>query len=113
MSDAIPVIRNLIIGLIALCIGFGCETDSQTELPSDEVLIELIMDLHQAEATMNRINHERQDSVALVVRERIATSYGISPETMDLWMETLQKSPEHMTVVYDSVIARYERQVTE
>lgn len=112
MSDFLRTTLSAIVGFTLLG-SIGCEPEPRAELPSDEVLIELIMDLHKAEATMNRINNERQDSVALIVRERIATSYGVSPETMDLWLENLQKSPEHMVVIYDSVIARYERQIAK
>lgn len=98
--------------MVAMCC-IGCETSGETKLPPDELLIELIMDLHRAEATMNRINNERQDSISLIIRDRIAQSYDVSPETMDLWLETLQKSPEHMITIYDSVIARLEREVVQ
>lgn len=87
----------------------ACEQRNETTLPTDEVLIELIYDLHLAEASMNRVHASRQDSVSDVLRERIASSYGISPEQMDTWLSELQQSPDHLNAVYDSVIARYER----
>lgn len=100
------------VRLVPLVIGMllgGCEQRSDVTLPTDEVLIELIYDLHLAEASMNRVHASRQDSVSDVLRERVAASYGISPEQMDAWLNTLQQSPEHLNTVYDSVIARYER----
>lgn len=95
----------LVMGMLLL----GCEQRSEGTLPTDGVLIDLIYDLHLAEASMNRVHASRQDSVSDVLRERIASSYGISPEQMDSWLSELQQSPDHLTTVYDSVIARYER----
>jgi hypothetical protein len=55
------------------------------------------------------VSEEKQDSVSDIVRARVAGSYGITPAEMDVWIETLQKSPDHLVVVYDSVVARLER----
>jgi nucleotidyltransferase/DNA polymerase involved in DNA repair len=87
----------------------GCEKRATESLPPDEVLISLIYDLHLAEASMTRVHVSVQDSIALILRERVATSYGITPDKMESWLEILQKSPDHLNVVYDSVIARFER----
>jgi hypothetical protein len=89
----------------------ACEDSSQARLPPDEVLVDLVYDLHVAEVSLIRVNIARQDSVAGVIRDRIAATHGISPQRMDTWLEMLQKSPERLIVVYDSVIARFERQV--
>jgi hypothetical protein len=62
---------------------------------------------------MNRINVDLQDSIALKVRERIARSYGVTPAEMDDWLEALQKSPEHNTSIYDSVIVELERRIAD
>ena len=87
------------------------EPAPENPLPDDEVLVSLICDLHEAEVAMNRIGAEDQDSIAKTIRLRIAATHKISPEKMDAWLEALQRSPEHAIVVYDSVIARLERQV--
>ncbi len=100
--------RGLII--IGAVIIISCEQRSEVTLPSDEVLINLVYDLHLAEASMNRVNAAKQDSVAEILRNRIADSYSITPDQMDAWLEILQKSPDHLITVYDSVIVRYERQ---
>jgi hypothetical protein len=85
----------------------------ETTLPSDEVLVDLLCDLHLAEATLNKISIARQDSVVVKIRERIAASHGISSAKMDEWLEALQKSPEHSIAVYDSVIVELERRLVE
>lgn len=87
----------------------GCTRVKQEELPPDEVLIDLLCDLHLAESSMTRVPIEKQDSISDVLRARIARSHGIAPDQIDLWLEILQKSPDHLMTVYDSVIVRLER----
>jgi hypothetical protein len=87
----------------------GCDRGTEESLPPDEVLIDLIVDLHLAEASMTRVNVMKQDSVSLILRQRVALSNGTTPEQMDRWLETLQKTPDRLVAVYDSVIARLER----
>lgn len=97
------------LACIILLVGNACEQKTEITLPPDKVLIDLLFDLHLAEASMTRVSAEKQDSVSDVVRTRVAGSYGITPAEMDVWIEILQKSPDHLIVVYDSVIARLEK----
>jgi hypothetical protein len=89
----------------------ACNRQAEIILPPDEELVSLIHDLHLAEASMARVHISMQDSVSMALRERIALAHGITPEQMDTWLETLQTSPDHLLIVYDSVIARLEREV--
>ena len=102
--------KRLIPGLCVAAI-LACGQKPEIILPPDEVLISLICDLHLAETSMSRVHVSMQDSVSLALRERIALPHGITPEEMDTWLETLQKSPDHLLAVYDSVIARLEKDV--
>lgn len=106
MHNRFPI---AVIGVFFLMI-MSCTQSAETTLPPDEVLVDIMYDLHLAETALARVNLASQDSVAAIVRDRIAMSYDISPETMDAWMEALQRSPDHLMMVYDSVIARFERQ---
>ncbi|HLF65469.1 MAG TPA: DUF4296 domain-containing protein [Saprospiraceae bacterium] len=106
--------HNCILSLIVftvIALILGCERRTEIILPSDNVLIDLIYDLHVAEASLNRVNTANQDSVADLVRARIAASYGIKADQMDAWLEILQKSPDHLIVIYDSVITRFEKEI--
>ena len=97
---------------IATIFLMGCEEQEQPTLPPDPVLVDIIYDLHIGEAALNRTDIARQDSISAAFRARIAASHNITPNQMDTWLETLQKSPEHLITVYDSVIARYERDMS-
>ena len=101
--------KGVCIVFLVLVPWLACEQRSENPLPPDPVLIDLVYDLHLAEASMTRVAEGKQDSISEVIRARIASSYGISATEMDIWLETLQKSPEHLIVVYDSVIARLEK----
>ena len=97
--------------LVILVSGIACKPTSEVELPSDEELVSLIHDLHLAETSMARVHIAMQDSVSMELRKLVAKSHGIAPEQMDTWLEELQRSPDHLRIVYDSVIARFEREV--
>ena len=104
--------RLLLIFVAVSSLALGCkESRDEVSLPPDTVLIDMIHDLHLGEASMSRVHILNQDSVSLEIRQRIANKYNTTPEQMDLWIETLQKSPEHLLTVYDSVIARFEKEV--
>ncbi len=100
----------LLLISVLLAGGTGCDRGAKlSPLPSDEVLVELLYDLHLAEATLSRVPFQVQDSIALLVRERVAASYQITPEQMDDWLFQLQMTPEHLITVYDSLIVLIER----
>jgi len=104
--------RLLLIFIAVSSLATGCkEPHDEVSLPPDAVLINIIHDLHLGEASMSRVHILSQDSVSLEIRQRIANTYNTTPEQMDLWLEALQKSPEHLLAVYDSVIARFEKEV--
>ena len=107
-----PDFRSFLPGLLvfSFLVVTGCEEHDEVILPSDEELVELIYDLHSAESTLSRVYAGHQDSIAAILRERVAASHGTTPEQMDIWLEALQRSPEHLEAVYDSVIVRFERQ---
>jgi len=104
---------RLLFSGLCLIVVLACAEQTETTLPSDEELVRLIRDLHLAEASMARVHISMQDSVSMQLRARIARDHGITPDEMDGWLETLQKSPEHLLVVYDSVIATLERDVSK
>lgn len=83
--------------------------DEVVVLPSDNVLIELLFDLHLAEASLTRVDVAIQDSIALILRDRVAGTHGITPQVMDTWLEGLQRSPDRLSVIYDSLIVRFEK----
>jgi hypothetical protein len=102
---------RVLLACILIINSLACGDPDSSQLPEDEVLIELLTDLHLAETAMTRVNALNQDSVSTQLRQRVARAHDISPERMDQWLEELQKSPDRLMVIYDSVIVRLERSV--
>ena len=100
----------IFVGLLGVT---GCRQEAP-ELPlSDDLLIEVLMDLHLAEASMQRVPVQWRDSLGADIRSRVAVSYGLTPDELQSIIGQLQLQPEKSAALYDSVIARLEVGQTE
>lgn len=96
--------------LIAVVWTVSCKS-APPELPlSDDVLIDVLVDLHLAEGAMQRVPAQWRDSIGAELRARVALTYGMTPDELERVVGLLQLQPERSVVVYDSVIARLERE---
>ena len=97
--------------IIWICIGAafcGEPVEEQSYLPPDDVLIDLIVDMHLAELPMSRVPQASRDSIGTVVRTMIARKYDMSEEDLEQAVAELQLNPEKFLSIYDSVAVRLE-----
>lgn len=104
----IVAVRLALVMFALSCV--QCGTDETEPLPSQEVMIGMLMDLHIAESAMNRVPIEYRDSIGLVIREKIARKYGMSVQEFEDVIARVQRKPELGSTVYDSVIERLRRE---
>lgn len=80
--------------------------EEQSVLPPDDVLIDLLVDMHLAELPMSRVPQASRDSVGTIVRGMIARKYQISEDELEKVVAELQLNPEKFLTIYDSVAVR-------
>lgn len=102
--------RRLIPALVlTVLLSSACRNDEPVLSLDDEVLIDVLIDLHLAESTMQRVPAFDKDSIGDLLRERVANTHGLEPGYMEMQIGILQTMPEKSIEIYDSVIVRLER----
>ena len=91
----------------------ACGKQDMSELPEDEVLISMLVDLHLAESALARVPFSVRDSVGQVLRDKVAAGYDMTGEEFEQVVQMLQLETEHNSEIYDSVIARLRKVAPE
>ncbi len=78
-------------------------------LPPDDVLIDLLIDMHLAEIPMARVPQESRDSIGSMVRTMIARKHDMTGEEVERIVAELQLNPDKFLAIYDSVAVRLEQ----
>ena len=98
--------RSLFLAAILFVLLPSCQRQPVDVLPPDDLLIDILVDLHMAEGAMQRVPVQMQDSIGTIIRSRVAAQHGLSAEALDTYLQTLQRDPEHSVALYDSVVVR-------
>ncbi len=104
--------RTWICYLILICYACNEEVTYQPIL-SDDNIIEMLIDMHTAEAALSRIPKEEIDSTRIVYLDMIFNKYKINETDHELLMIHLKKNPVQLSALYktvfDSIEARGSR----
>ena len=99
---------RLFCGII--CILFLAQACRETPPKPPEVdadlMTDILVDLHIAEAHLQTVPAEWKDSVNTAMRETIAEIYAITVEEMESKIRDLQANPDLQQLIYERVITR-------
>ena len=96
----------LFLGLLFL---FGnCAKESPQFTIDDQKLVEILTDLHVAEASLSKVPLLQKDSVSTVLKKVIADVHGMSEADLDYNIELLQRMPSKQIELYDSVMSHFD-----
>ena len=98
--------------LLASVVSCGPEP---TPIPMDEdKLVEVLIDVHVAEAAVQMLRGATKDSVINAYYDQIFEIHGLSREDFETTMEILRTDPKRMEGLYSKIMNEMERQeVTE
>jgi Domain of unknown function (DUF4296) len=86
----------------------ACENNtSQLPMPKDKV-VELLADIHMADAYVESVNPTMKDSMAKLYYPQIFKHHGITTTVYDSTFAVLSKHPDLMKNVYDAVLLKIE-----
>ena len=105
--------KSFVICLVCLFLLY-CNKQPDYEIPLEEdILLELLIDMHLAEGSLARIKKIEQDSVRQIYFESILMKYDLSDKEHEQLIQHLKKDPEYLSnlyeQIYDSLEARSER----
>lgn len=75
-------------------------------MPSEETMVDILLDLHMAEPYIQGLHSSTRDSVGFILKTEIAEIYGYSPRELELIIDHLQNNPGQHQVIYEQVIAK-------
>ncbi len=96
--------------LLALFLCLACQRKEKPFPLDDEQIVQILMDVHLAEAAMANIGGTLKDSLAEVYYGQVYSIHGIDQTLFDSLMNYLQNHPEHMDSLYNRVLQRMEEQ---
>ena len=93
------------IGMICF---WGCKEDLKPTL-SDEKMVDVLTDLHLAEASMLTLNKKLKDSVYLVYYGQIFEIHQVEDSVFFRDLEIIRKNPKWVEEIYDKVVVNLEQ----
>lgn len=94
--------------ILSFTLFFSCQNkQEQLAIPADK-LLEVLQDVHIAEAAMTGLGKARKDSVARVYYDQIYSIHGITEEQFNHDLELLKSRPEQMAKAYGVLLQRLE-----
>ncbi len=104
--------RNTAFFLKICCLGlvlYGCETaEEQPQMP-EEKLIEVLADIHIAEAALQSLRGQTKDSMSQLYYRQIYTIHEVDTLEVQETLEALREKPAEMKELYDKVMERVEK----
>lgn len=103
-----------IIALPLLLFGVMACAKKQSQLPiPEEKLVDILVDVHTAEAAISFLYGEKRDTFAENYYEDIYTIHDISSDEFDQTMKILRSDPEMMVRVYQGILDQVDEQVSD
>jgi len=98
-------IKFLLYMLVLAISLLACQEKDVEELPLErEKFIQILADIHVAEAAMQTLIEEKKDSMAKVYYKQIFTLHGVEQEKFDQMMDILQTEPVALQGVYQALL---------
>jgi len=100
--------------LFVMTMTAACQKENTQELPMDRTkLIQVLADMHTAEAALQTLINETKDSVAEVYYKQIYQIHGVDKATIDEAMHVLQSQPILLQEVYEDLLDTLNRREVE
>ncbi len=107
---------SLKLMLLACCgllfFAVGCK--KQETMPiNEESMIDVMVDVHFAEAAISHVALEKKDSIASLYYEQIYGRHNITGADFDTTMSVLKRNPLMMWKLYQKVLARIDEKAVD
>lgn len=100
--------RLYIALLVGVFLFFSCKEEIKSGL-SDEKMVNVLTDLHLAEASMLTLNKRLKDSIHVVYYEQVFKIHEVNDSLFFEELEILRKSPKRVEEIYTKVIDNIEQ----
>lgn len=86
----------------------SCQVEEQAPMPSIEhsAFLDLLVDIHYAEAALENLKMLEQDSLKVQYYTRILRFHGITKEEMEEYLDDLRNNPIYLNQVYKELYTK-------
>lgn len=91
----------------------SCGQDKMSWAIDEQVLLEVIIDVHVAEAAVQSLRGATKDSVINAYYDQIFEIHGVNRAEFETTMEMLRNDPKHLEALYSKAMIEIERQDVE
>ncbi|MCB0520756.1 MAG: DUF4296 domain-containing protein [Lewinellaceae bacterium] len=102
-----PIVKLMAATLLLVGLS-GCGKEAAPPIP-DEKLIEILTDVHIAEAALEGLNGKAKDSVAIKYYGEIFAIHHVEQADFDTTLAILMRDPEKFGNLYEKVAANLEK----
>jgi hypothetical protein len=92
-----------------MLLSFSSCQEEDAVLIEEEKLINVLIDMHIAEAASQKLYGEPKDSVINVYYDQIFDLHEVPKETFETYMEQLSTDPQQLHALYEKVIDKMAR----
>lgn len=97
---------------LLLILGFGACDKEKKQLPiSQEKMIDILVDVHVAEAAMQELSSILRDSIGEIYYEQIFEMHGVTKDEFNKALYLIKQDPEQMERVYKDVLAEIDKKM--
>jgi hypothetical protein len=86
----------------------SCTDEADSPMFSEEKVVEVLADLHIAEAFLEHAASEMRDSLRIEYRAQISEIHGVDLEAFDVYVDELRAEPLEYERIYKLVVDRLE-----
>lgn len=91
--------------VLAWCLSWYSCKEKEIPIPlSEEKMIEVLIDIHMAEAMLDKLPITDQDTVGHVYYRMIFREHEVSQEDFDRSMAVLREDPVRLNVIYEQIL---------
>jgi len=87
----------------------GCHTPEEKPTMPEEKLVEVLADIHIAEAALQALRGQTKDSMSQAYYQQIYTIHRVDSVEVQETLETMREKPAEMKDLYDKVMERVEQ----
>ncbi len=95
-------LRLLLVCMATIVFSF-CTDEEKPALPKD-TMVNILVDVHVAEAALIGLAEQHKDSLAEVYYQQIYEIHGVSEESFSREMDYIKRHPEYMDDLYTLVL---------
>ncbi len=99
--------KKLIFLFLGLTGFFSC-TNQTPLLVEEEKMVDVIRDIHIAEAAMQNLIDITKDSMGEIYYQQVFEIHQVNKADFDSSMIILRRNPERLGLIYDQVLAEFE-----